>query len=231
MTSEIILMNKEAIAMAADSAATLTDSKIFQANKIFTLSKYAPVGVMIYGSSQFMGIPWETIIKEYRKILSKQKFDSIEEYANHFLKFLVNDNQMLSKDDQKHFFAMYLDGYFSYITDQIKEKVKKHLETNHKISNEEVIDIASNVIKTHVDMWENAIYHLNQDANSIEKFIALHRDEINKIFESKFEKLSLIFKDDQKIQETYNNVFKIAACYFLKHSKELNFLLCRKPQR
>ena len=44
MTSEIVIMNKEAIALAADSAASYLESdgrKIFKsANKIFTLSKY-----------------------------------------------------------------------------------------------------------------------------------------------------------------------------------------------
>jgi len=58
MTAEIAIMNKEAIAIAADSAVTLREGKIFtSANKIFSLSKYRPVGVMIYGNATFMGIP------------------------------------------------------------------------------------------------------------------------------------------------------------------------------
>jgi len=51
MTAEIAILNKEAIAMAADSAVTFQDEedqKIFtSANKIFTLSKYYPVGIMV----------------------------------------------------------------------------------------------------------------------------------------------------------------------------------------
>jgi hypothetical protein len=82
VTAEIVIMNKEAIAMAADSAVTLsgkTDQKIFtSANKIFALSKYHSVGIMIYGSALFMGVPWETIIKIYRNKLRKKKFDTLE---------------------------------------------------------------------------------------------------------------------------------------------------------
>ncbi len=64
MSAETAIMNKEAIAIAADSAVTLREGKIFtSANKIFSLSKYHPVGVMIYGNATFMGIPWETMIK------------------------------------------------------------------------------------------------------------------------------------------------------------------------
>jgi len=67
MTAEIAIMNKEAIALAADSAVTMRQEKgqkIFtSANKLFALSKYYPIGIMIYGSASFMSVPWETIIK------------------------------------------------------------------------------------------------------------------------------------------------------------------------
>jgi len=67
MTAEIALLNRESIALAADSAVTLNDEsgqKIFtSANKIFTLSKYHPIGIMVYGNANYMHIPWETIIK------------------------------------------------------------------------------------------------------------------------------------------------------------------------
>ena len=81
-------MNRQAIALAADSAVTFaegTGQKIFpSANKIFTLSKYQPVGVMIYGNADFMGIPWETIIKIYRSRLGQDTFKTVSGYAGEF---------------------------------------------------------------------------------------------------------------------------------------------------
>lgn len=71
MTAEIAIMNKAAVALAADSAVTFSvrgEQKVFQTvNKLFSLSKYHPVGLMVYGNAEFMGIDWETIIKIYRK--------------------------------------------------------------------------------------------------------------------------------------------------------------------
>ncbi len=59
-----------AVALAADSAVTFSRggvSKIFQnANKIFELSAEKPVGIMIYNNTQFYGVPWEVIIKDFR---------------------------------------------------------------------------------------------------------------------------------------------------------------------
>ncbi len=223
MTSEILLMNKEAIAIAADSAATLTDAKIFQANKIFTLSKYAPVGVMIYGSSQFMGIPWETIIKECRKKLARTKFDSIQQYADFFIDFVTTDNQLLAEEEQKNFFLLYLNGYFDFIITQIKQNVQKHIEMNQKISDDEIIGISINIIKNHIDVWGKATFHPNKDDHSVDEFIAKYRDEIDNIFVKKFEKLGQRIKTEKQFQEVYDSIFKISSCYFLKQSNDFLF--------
>jgi hypothetical protein len=70
MTAVVGILNKKAVAIAADSAVTLHNGKIFnKANKIFTLSKYHPVGIMIHNVDSLMGTPWETIIKIYRQQL------------------------------------------------------------------------------------------------------------------------------------------------------------------
>ena len=94
MTAEIAVMNKQALALAADSAVT-QGQKIFpSANKIFMLSKYHPVGVIIYDNAEFMGIPWETIIKIYRSKLAQKEFDTLKEYANDFIDFLRSEDQL-----------------------------------------------------------------------------------------------------------------------------------------
>jgi hypothetical protein len=77
MTAEIAVMNKVGIALAADSAVTIAGKKVYNsANKLFTLSKYHPVGILVYGSAEFNEIPWEVIIKEYRNYLKDKEFDS-----------------------------------------------------------------------------------------------------------------------------------------------------------
>ena len=39
--------------------------------KLFTLSKYHPVGVMIYNNASLLGVPLETIIKLFRRDLGR----------------------------------------------------------------------------------------------------------------------------------------------------------------
>ena len=76
MTAEVVIMNRSAIALAADSAVTIglgRDRKIYNTvNKLFMLSKYHPVGVMLYGNAALMGVPWEVIVKLYRHKLGSR---------------------------------------------------------------------------------------------------------------------------------------------------------------
>ncbi len=71
MTAEVVIMNKRAIAMATDSAITSRNKIYTSGKKLFRLSSDAPVGIMIYGTTDIMEIPWETVIKLYRKQLNR----------------------------------------------------------------------------------------------------------------------------------------------------------------
>jgi hypothetical protein len=89
MTAEVAILNKEAVALASDSAVTISQGngeddskqKIFSsANKLFALSKYQPIGIMVYGDAEFMSVPMEVMIKVYREKLGRNKFKTLNEY-------------------------------------------------------------------------------------------------------------------------------------------------------
>ena len=89
MTAEVAIANTQGVALAADSAVTIGEQKIYNsACKVFSLSKVEPVGIMIYGAASLMDIPWETLIKIYREELADKAFETIEEYGQDFLKFV-----------------------------------------------------------------------------------------------------------------------------------------------
>ncbi|MEO1287580.1 MAG: hypothetical protein AAFV93_07415 [Chloroflexota bacterium] len=72
MTAEVIIMNRQAIALAADSAVTFQSGKIFNsANKLYMLTPNHPVGVLIYNNAALMNVSWEILIKSYRDYLIK----------------------------------------------------------------------------------------------------------------------------------------------------------------
>lgn len=105
MTAEIAVMNKMAVALAADSAVTGTHKIYNTVNKLFQLSDTQPVGVMIYGGADFMGVPWETIIKSYRTEATGRIFPLLEGYRTDFINHL-STNLLLTSPQQCLDFVM-----------------------------------------------------------------------------------------------------------------------------
>jgi hypothetical protein len=108
VTAEVAVMNQYGVALAADSAVTVRGergTKMFSsAEKIFALSLYETVGIMVYGAATTMNVPWETIIKVYRNQLGTRAFPALEDYAADFIRFLES-NELLFPPDQKKFFV------------------------------------------------------------------------------------------------------------------------------
>ena len=96
MSAGICIMNKNAIALAADSAVTVGQHLAIHnsANKLFALSKVAPVGVIIYSSGEIMGVPVEIVIKQYKKDLAQKTFDTLDEYVDDFIAYLIRNKDL-----------------------------------------------------------------------------------------------------------------------------------------
>lgn len=89
MTAEVAILNSEAVVLAADSAVTIPGAKVYNsANKLFELSLSDPVAVMFYGSGALGPLPWDTIVKEYRKLTTNSAYSTVEEYSGRFVDHL-----------------------------------------------------------------------------------------------------------------------------------------------
>ncbi|EHV5557707.1 hypothetical protein WB904_004024 [Vibrio parahaemolyticus] len=112
MTAEVVIYNKSAIALAADSAVSIEGSnshKVYNnAEKLFALTKHHPVALMIYESNELQGVPWELIIKSYRKHLGIKSFNTLQEYKDDFLNFVQNFYVELPSKFKANQLAIYL---------------------------------------------------------------------------------------------------------------------------
>jgi hypothetical protein len=118
MTAEIAVLNRVGVALAADSAVTVSREagKIYMsADKLFQLSLNAPVGVMIYGNAGLLSVPWETIIKSYRTQLADKTFAKLESYGSDFLGFLTRSRSMFPAKLQRSDVQLAVEGYFHQI--------------------------------------------------------------------------------------------------------------------
>lgn len=118
MTAEIAVYNKSAVALAADSAVTISGGgkqKIYNgAEKLFALTKHHPVGLMVYGSGDLCSAPWELVIKAYRKKLGVKSFSTLEEYADDFFSFLQGSLNIVTPGMRSgHLYQYLAEGVFT----------------------------------------------------------------------------------------------------------------------
>jgi len=203
MTAEVAVINSLGVAIAADSAVTIGNKTYYTQQKIFNLSNKHSVGIMVYGSSDFMYVDWEIIINEYNKALGDRVLDTLEEYAKYLLVFLRDFKYV--DTDQKLFLSAISGGFF----EEIKEGCENEISENHK--DQEINKALQNKIlsgeikkaKTHLE--NNEDYVGFKDDGFVRENRAIIAEEVVKIFPEindklKEELIDLFLSDIRKIE-------------------------------
>jgi hypothetical protein len=213
MTTEIAILNRSGIALAADSAATVSQSdkerKIFNtANKVFSLSKYAPVGVMVFGSAQLMRIPWETLIKMYRHGLGKKSFPSLEEYIGHFFDWLEKTKCCKEAEDiyLQQITTMFLVGCRTEFDGIIKNVMEKNPLTS--VTPEQVSKMLQEFVAKKFSDFKKLKRDVELSPEEEGALLAKYRGKMTASIKRFFENLPLTEKDIDELIA----IIIIAAC-------------------
>lgn len=134
MTSEVVLMNRQAVAMAADSAVTISGHQYIKTynsvDKLFPLVDGQPVAVMIYNNAEIMSTPWETVISLYREASRGRALDTLEAYAEDFMSFLSGNPELFPPDHQDTEFFKHVAVVFTVIAEDFDYQVRKYAESH-----------------------------------------------------------------------------------------------------
>lgn len=212
MTAEVVVMNTQAVAMAADSAATASNSKIFNsANKLFALSKHHPIGVLIYNNSAFMGIPWETLVKLFRQELGTASFPSVQDYADRFFEFLIQ-HPWFDEARQNYHVTGVLTGFVvNKVLKNILARIGEIVSGSGSISDAKVAQIVHETIRDVHDEWESipALPGITDLRTTLDEFKIRHEKQID-------ESIGAIFGGLVQADEDRELLRTLAAFLFLK---------------
>ena len=127
MTAIVGILNKRGIAIAADSAVTFTnaiqevtiqnknekvisikDKVVNSGDKMLRLKDKQPVAVMIVGNALLSKLPWDVIVRWYRKQNDSSGFPQLEDYIQHFKSFIdseilpihINKNEAFEENER-----------------------------------------------------------------------------------------------------------------------------------
>lgn len=169
MTSEIVIINKFGLALAADSAITVEQfhekeilTKTYNsANKLFSLSKHAPVAAMFYNAVNLGGVPWETVIKSYRKHLGRRTFPTLEEYSEDFFSYLEGNTKLFPRQRIENIVGINVYRELTAIREKTKNKKEFSAALAVELTNIQkkgrIRTIDENFEKTLLDEYQNAL--------------------------------------------------------------------------
>ncbi len=195
MTSEIVVMNKIGIAMAADSASTFTKGrrqKVKSSDKIFKLSERNPIGIMVFGNSDFMGVPWETIITEYRNQHGRKSFDHLGGCCMDFFNFIRNNEDQLFSDEMRScHFCQTIEYLFSDIKSQILKRVEEIIEDQGSYPDSETERVVSSIISRNFKKYNELATDSSIPEGHADKIVSTYSAILDWSIKEEFENLPI----------------------------------------
>jgi hypothetical protein len=208
MTSEVVVMNRLGIALASDSAATIDGGgspKVYHADKLFMLSQRQPIGVMVYNNSSLLGIPWETIIKMYRQKHGAVNFDTLEEYAEHFIHWLDDNEYLFPLEEQERHYFNLVDSLFKKINKEIFKEIIGFVRSGDEDDEKALYKrVANDVILKWLHNWRSKDDVSCFDTKTGTSLAGTYSGDINKLVETHFNR----FQIDR---DTVNALYELAG--------------------
>lgn len=160
MTAEIAALNREAVALSADSASTVQTGagpKVFNSvSKIFGLAKSQPVGIMIYGQSSFLDVPWETIVRAFRDQRDPAPRKHLADYGDEFIEFVQGWRAMFPAKAQKQYVTQAVKDYFHYLERQVLQAIQAKIDKDGSITRGQIKAILKETLSKHRETWRDA---------------------------------------------------------------------------
>lgn len=180
MTSEVVVMNRMGVALAADSVVTVssgtTSKNHDSAVKVFMLSKQHPVGIMIYNNATLLGVPWETVIKMFRRELGSCNFATLEEFGNKLIEFLNGNQTLFPSKVQKEYFLSELKLECQNIEDDAKRKFTLSFtdinsSAKGSVSEQRAVSV-QDAIEKRVNLWKDRDTANQISEHAVDEFIS-----------------------------------------------------------
>ena len=217
MTSELLILTPSAVALAADSAVTIGDKKTYNGvNKLFMLSNNPPIGIMTYNIANFLNIPLETIIKEFRNNLSpniNSLYDLSEEF-NHFLEEVVKDSVNKESFDEKlkYFIEILKIESEKFNIDEFKRIVALDVDNFNESELGEHHEQICSKLEEQEELFDVFIQEIEDEDEKNEFLSNLKKFFINKIFLDPFIGIVIAGFDNKKLFPSFIH-FKINYLY------------------
>lgn len=203
MTSNVLIANKNLIALAADEKITLFNEKTYAGvQKIFKISDTFSGGIMINGNVDFEGIPLKSLINEFSKSYDFDSMESIVKIKDVFIDFLaLKTNSTNPETYLKDLLDLFKEkveysDFSKFIANESRHKIQPFIKKLPNFENEfrDVIPDGYDKLEYNLILWEIFSYYLTFEGTGI-IFAGYNR---NQFFPS-FVEINIYFNNNGEI--------------------------------
>lgn len=137
MTSVVGILNRRGVAIAADSAVTrnvrkenhsLEEKVTNNGNKMVRLSDVDHICILLTGNADFLGVPWDVIVRRYRQLKGKEHIKTVEDAAKSFFDFIASGTTY----SERFWNETSCGGFLKNIANSIFDKAISRMESENQ---------------------------------------------------------------------------------------------------
>lgn len=162
MTAQVAVLNTNGIALASDSAVTITgggQSRSYQsADKIFPI-RGVPLAVLHSGNAALWGVPWQLLVDMWSTSRAPGQAPSVQAYAQEFAAWLVAQSALVTQEAQDDFFRW---TYRDYLL-AVRGAIRRDLESAGLVAEAGYVDgREADIVDTNVDGYHQRLVGLDE---------------------------------------------------------------------
>lgn len=131
MTAIIGILNKQGVAIAADSAVTRNRGRkgtkyTKNGNKMIRLSNAVPISVMTAGNAEYLRTPWDLVVRQYRGARGDVRHKSVEDAVQDFFRF-ISETPVFWEDNAapQRWVGHQMDALFNEVREGLGDELEK----------------------------------------------------------------------------------------------------------
>lgn len=182
MTAIVGILNKRAVAIAADSTVTVKKdgkAKFFNnTRKIFSLSENIPVGIMMTGDVEFMGMPWDVIFGQYKAYRNGKPLPHLKDYMDDFLSFLTSFPHLNTKEVYNSYLYEELTNFYYTRKAIVDSRIR---EEQGKATKRTFMDHLADVLTEDIETFSDICQSENMKEIGYKKFYSIAKKQFESL--------------------------------------------------
>ena len=217
MTAEVAILNKLGIALAADSAVTISEGedskKVFNtADKLFELSKTQPIACMVFSNLQFMHTPLQVLIKEFRNQI--ETCQKISDASNQLLNYLHTYASESSDEVKNGSVLGNIKKHYSILQNRASEQITRKFSDPEFIVRSENLSLDFNSVIN--ESWSTALAVLDRFSNTWSQAVLIGEFPESSLLDILFDEV--MSASDPKPPDSFKEEIKLLLTRILRLS-------------